>query len=143
MPFPVRHWSGSAAREMARADGVSISRLLVDAALNPPEGLKRPQKQEAHAGTPCREEPLMLAPDEQRELHDALIKLAADTDAMMLPTSTYGMNIQDCVRYLFNASVDGFVRSGRVDETYILFGRVFDDPVRKAQIQQWIKAREK
>ena len=91
---------------MARAAGVSVSRVLMDAALNPPKGLVGPKRQQADAGT-----------------------------------SRFGMNMQDCVRYLFGARVDEMVRSQRVDEIKTLFGRLLDDPLRTAQLRQWIRVR--
>ena len=51
------------------------------------------------------------------------------------------MNMQDCIRYLFETKVADLVDAGRGDDIYRLFGKILDDPVRREQVQRWVETR--
>lgn len=132
------------ARELACERGISISRLLVTAALNPPAHLfnqpddKFPPKTGHPSG---KGKVLALTTDEQRALYDAVLKLTDGGDAAMLPTPKYSMNMQDCIRYLFETKVADLVDAGRGDDIYRLFGKILNDPVRREQVRRWVETR--
>ena len=131
------------ARAMAREQGVSIAQLMVTSALDPPAHLFAQDESEevSKAGHDRDGEALVLTADEQRALYDAILKLTDGADAAMLPTPQYRMNMQDCIRFLFEAKVDDLARAGRGDDIYRLFGKILDDRVRRQQVQRWIETR--
>lgn len=132
------------ARELARRQGTSIARLLVEAALDPPAHLFADDAEidggDRHdeLSDQSYEQALALTPDEQRELYEALTTLATATNNAMLPTAPFGMNMQDGVRFLLAKIMDDLVTSGRPDRIHDLSGVIFDDPERREQVKRWM-----
>ena len=131
------------ARELARRQGTSITRLLVEAALDPPPHIFADDEDGFEDDLPDKDagQPLALTPDEQRELHDAVTALASAADNAMLPTAPSNMNMQDGVRFLFAVAMDDLVTSGRPDRIHDLSAAMFDDPDRREQIRRCLQLR--
>ena len=134
------------ARELARQKDTSITRLLVEAALEPPahifagdgDGIEEDDMVPDDSGGP----PLALTPDEQREIYDRIATFASATDNALLPgaaaSGPYNMNLQDGVRFLLAQAMDDLVTSGRPDRIHDLSAAMFNDPDRREQIRRWM-----
>lgn len=130
------------ARELARQKGTSITRLLVEAALNPPAHIFAGDgdgfEEDDSVPDDSAGQPLALTPDEQREIYDRIATFASAADNALLPTGRDNMNLQDGVRFLLTVAMDDLVTSGRPDRIHDLSAAMFDDPDRREQIRRWL-----
>lgn len=118
-------------RERAREAGKPMSRYIVERTLSVTPGPE-----------PEAPERLVLEPEEQRRLLDAVLRAAELLSGAMAPEGEDGPGLSGALRALFEAKMDEMARTGRYQEMKALLDGVLRDE-RAARIADGVYERSR